>query len=44
MVADGAGGQLEAVTDEVVLVRENIERVLGHQRFHTALRHRERIM
>ena len=36
--------QLHAVADDVILPGEDVERVLGLQRFHPALRHREGIV
>ncbi len=44
MVAQPARDDLEAVADQVVLERLDGERVLVFQRFHAALRHRERIV
>src|SRR5260221_658146 len=36
--------QLDAVAEDVVLVRQDCQRVLGLERFEPALRHRERVM
>jgi len=44
MVADTAGGDLVAVTGDIVLVGLDGQRVLGLQRLETALRHRKRIV
>ena len=44
VVADRAGGELHAVADHVVLVRQHVERILRRQRLHAALRHRERVV
>src|SRR3546814_7673159 len=43
VVPDRARGQFHAVADDVVLVGQDIERILGLQRLQTALRHRERV-
>ena len=44
MVPDRAGGQLEPVTNAVILECVNIQRVFAFQIIHTALGHRERVM
>ena len=44
VVANRAGGELDAVADDVVLVGENIERIFVQQRIHAALRHRKRVV
>src|SRR3546814_3757588 len=44
MVADRARRQFDAVADDVILPREDVERVPGFQRLQLALRHAERIV
>jgi len=44
LVPDRAGGNLEAVADQIVLIGLEAERVLGLERLHAALRHRERVV
>ena len=44
MVSHCAGRQLYAVADQIVLVCQNLQRILIVQRIHTALGHGERIM
>src|SRR5882757_6351462 len=44
MVADGAGGELDAVADDVVLERLDRQRILGLERLEPALQHRERVV
>ncbi len=44
VVADRARAQLHAVADDVILPGEDVERVLGLQRLHPALRHREGVV
>ncbi len=44
MVTDCARGEFDAVADDVVLPRENVERIHRLQCLHLALRHRERIV
>ena len=39
MVSNGAGGELHAITHDVVLIGENLERIFGFERFQTTLRH-----
>ncbi len=44
MVPDGARRQFDAVADDVVLIGVDGERILGEERFHATLRHRERVV
>lgn len=44
VVTDGAGGQLDAVADDVVLPGEDVQRVLRLQVLQAALRHGERVV
>src|SRR5205823_4678513 len=44
MVADRARTELDAVAHDVVLIGEDLQRVLGLERFDAALRHRERVV
>src|SRR3546814_10225292 len=44
VVPDRARRQFDAVADDVILPREDVERVLGLQRFELALRHRKRVV
>ena len=44
MVADRARRQFDAVTDDVILPRQDVERVFGFERFELALRHREGVV
>ena len=44
VVTNRTGGQLHAVADNIVLICQNFGRILGVQRFQTALRHGERVV
>src|SRR3546814_17087438 len=44
MVADRARRQFDAVADDVILPREDVERVPGFQRLQLALRHADRLV
>ena len=44
VVTNSTRGQLHAVADNIVLICQNFGRVLGVQRFQTALRHGERVV
>src|SRR4029079_12314813 len=44
MVPDRPRAQLNTVANEVILPGEDVERILRLERFHFALRHRERIV
>src|SRR6202047_1717870 len=44
VIADRPRGELDAVADDVVLVRRNLQRILLLERREAALRHRERIV
>src|SRR5271169_2250966 len=44
VIADRAGGQLDAIANDVVLMGDDIERILLFERREPALRHRERVV
>src|SRR3984893_9195766 len=44
VIADRPRGELDAIADDVVLVRRNLQRILLLERREAALRHRERVM
>ena len=44
VVADRAAGKFHAVADDVILIRQDVQRILGRERFHAALGHREGVV